>query len=367
MTKQLPLKNLHIEAGARFGPFAGYEMPITYPLGVMKEHLHTRAAAGLFDISHMAHIDVRGPRAADLVSRACPYDARAQNPGTGRYTFMLNDDAGMIDDLIVSRLSPERFLVVANGACADKDLAHLQALSSDFDARVTHTPRVFLALQGPLAAKVLVDLFPEVSGLVFMQVLERGDGTFVSRSGYTGEDGFEIALAPEEAETFARKLADEPDVEWVGLGARDSLRIEAGLPLYGQDMDEGTDPVTAGLIWAVPKDLRTAGGYVGAEALHRVIENGAAQKRAGLRPEGRAPVRAGAPLFAGEDAEAEEIGVVTSGGFGPSCGYPVSIARVNTDRGETGGRLFAEVRGKRLACSVEKVPFVAHNYYRGDR
>ncbi len=365
MAKQLPLKELHVAAGARFGPFAGYDMPITYPLGVMKEHLHTREAAGLFDISHMSHIEVRGPQAANLISRACPYDASVQPLRTGRYTYMLNDQGGMIDDLIVSRLGDERFLVVANGACADKDLAHLEQISADFDATVTHIPRVFLALQGPKAAEALAKLIPASGTLVFMQVTELSDGTFLSRSGYTGEDGFEIGLSPDAAEDFAKQLVSDPAVEWIGLGARDSLRIEAGLPLYGQDMDEDTDPATAGLIWAVPKDLRSGGAYVGAQALAEILAGGVSRKRIGLKPEGRAPVRGGSVLFAGEAPDAPEIGIVTSGGFGPSCGHPVAIGRIEKSAGAAGDRIYADVRGKRHACSIEKLPFVEHNYFRG--
>ncbi len=365
MAKQLPLKELHVAANARFGPFAGYDMPITYPLGVMKEHLHTRSAAGLFDISHMSHIEVSGPQAAELISRACPYAASEQELNTGRYTYMLNDQAGMIDDLIVSRLGDKRFLVVANGACADKDLAHLTQLSSDFDTTVHHIPRVFLALQGPKAADVLAELVADSSSLLFMHVMELDDGTFLSRSGYTGEDGFEIGISLDLAEAFAKGLIADPDVEWIGLGARDSLRIEAGLPLYGQDMDEDTDPLTAGLIWAVPKELRAGGSYVGSQALGEIIANGASHKRAGLKPDGRAPVRGGSLLYDGDGAEAVEIGVVTSGGFGPSCGHPVAIGRILKTAGTTGDHLFADVRGKRLACTIEKLPFVPRNYYRG--
>ncbi|WP_419913533.1 glycine cleavage system aminomethyltransferase GcvT [Hoeflea sp.] len=365
MEKQLPLKELHVAAGARFGPFAGYDMPITYPLGVMKEHLHTRASAGLFDISHMSHIEVRGPQAADLVSHVCPYDASAQPMMTGRYTYMLNENAGMIDDLIVSRLGEERFLVVANGACADKDLEHLQKASAAFEADVAHVPRVFLALQGPKAAEVLADLTPSSGTLVFMQVTELDDGTFLSRSGYTGEDGFEIGLSLDKAEHFAAQLASNPNVEWIGLGARDSLRIEAGLPLYGQDMDEETDPATAGLIWAIPRELRSGGGFVGAAALSKLLADGVSRKRIGLRPQGRAPVRGGSVLFAGEAPDAPEIGIVTSGGFGPSCGFPVAIGRIDKSAGSAGDQIFADVRGKRHACSIEKLPFVEHNYFRG--
>lgn len=365
MAKQLPLKDLHVAANARFGPFAGYDMPITYPLGVMKEHLHTRSAAGLFDISHMSHIEVRGPQAAELISRACPYSAAEQETGTGRYTYMLNDKAGMIDDLIVSRLGENRFLVVANGACSEKDLAHLTQLSSGYDADVVHIPRVFLALQGPEAANVLAGLVPDCGSLLFMHVLELDDGTFLSRSGYTGEDGFEIGLSLDLAEDFAQRLLANPAVEWIGLGARDSLRIEAGLPLYGQDMDEDTDPVIAGLIWAVPKELREGGGFVGSQALSAIIANDASQKRVGLRPDGRAPVRGGSVLFDGEGADAAEIGVVTSGGFGPSCGTPVAIGRIVKTAGSIGDHVYADVRGKRLACTIEKLPFVPRNYYRG--
>jgi aminomethyltransferase len=354
MTKQLPLKPLHVAANARFGPFAGYDMPITYPLGVMKEHLHTRNAAGLFDISHMSHIEVSGPKAADLVSRACPYVASEQEIGTGRYTYMLNDQAGMIDDLIVSRLAEQRFLVVANGACADKDLSHLTTLASGFNARVNHIPRVFMALQGPRAAEVLVKSVPEADALLFMQVRELDGGTFLSRSGYTGEDGFEIGLSLETAEAFAKRLLADPAVEWIGLGARDSLRIEAGLPLYGQDMDEDTDPVTAGLIWAVPGKLRSGGDYVGSEALAAIVATGASQKRVGLKPDGRAPVRGGAVLYDGDGADAAGI-----------CGHPVAIGRIEKSAGATGDRVYADVRGRKLACTIEKLPFVPRNYHRG--
>ena len=366
MTKQLPLKDLHVAAGARFGPFAGYDMPITYPLGVLKEHLHTRSAAGLFDISHMAHISVEGPEAAALISRVCPYEAALQEAGTGRYTYMLNEAGGMIDDLIVSRFAEHRYLVVANGACADKDLEHLETIAVDFEATVQHRPRVFLALQGPKAAGVLARHMLECISLSFMQVLERSDGTFVSRSGYTGEDGFEIALDLDHAEAFASSLIADADAEWIGLGARDSLRIEAGLPLYGQDMDEDTDPVTAGLVWAVPKPLRNAGSYIGADALAAIIVSGSTHRRIGLKPEGKAPVRGGADLFAGEEPNAAETGTVTSGGFGPSFGGPVAIGRISREAAASGHRFFADVRGRRLACTVHPLPFVTRNYHRGE-
>lgn len=363
MTKILPLNALHEAAGARFGPFAGYSMPIAYPLGVMKEHLHTRTDAGLFDISHMAHIEIEGPEAAALVSGACPYEAAGQQLGTGKYTFMLNEHAGMIDDLIVSRLSEDKFLIVANGACADKDLAHLREIAAGFDARVHHRPRVFLALQGPTAEAVLSRRLPSCQDLSFMQVREEG-AIFLSRSGYTGEDGFEIALDPADAYQFASGLAGEPEVEWIGLGARDSLRMEAGLPLYGQDMDETVDPITAGLSWAVPKSSRSGGNYIGAKALEALFSDGVGQRRIGLMPDGKAPVRGGAILYDGENPDAAEIGVVTSGGFGPSVGHPIALARVlKTASADT---FFADVRGRRLACKPHKLPFVQHSYKRDE-
>ncbi len=367
MMKQLPLKDLHVAAGARFGPFAGYDMPISYPMGVLKEHLHTRSSAGLFDISHMAHIRVEGPEAAALLSRACPYDAAAQQVGRGRYTYMLNESAGMIDDLIVSRLEDNRFLVVANGACADKDLEHLQGLATGFNATVERVPRVFLALQGPKAAEIVERHLPAGKGLSFMQVCETDNNVFLSRSGYTGEDGFEIALDIDRAVAFTRDIAAEEAVAWIGLGARDSLRLEAGLPLYGEDMDEDTDPLTAGLIWAVPKPLRSAGVYVGADALAQIVAVGSSHKRTGLKPEGRAPVRGGATLFDGEEAGAAEVGRVTSGGFGPSCEHPVAIGRISRDAAATQNRFFADVRGRRLPCTLHPLPFVPHRYYRGEQ
>lgn len=366
MEKELPLKALHILAGARFGPFAGYDMPISYPLGVMKEHLHTRSAAGLFDISHMSHISIEGPQAAKLLSRACPYDAAAQDIGKGRYTYMLNASAGMIDDLIVSRLDQQRYLVVANGACADKDFEHLSDLASGFDADVRRIPRVFLALQGPEAAEQLARHIPSCRTLSFMQVLELPDGTFVSRSGYTGEDGFEIGLDLDHASAFAEALCSEDPVEWIGLGARDSLRIEAGLLLYGQDMDEQTDPATAGLVWAIPKPLRDNGGFIGAPALSEQLTLGVTKERVGLKPEGKAPIRAGARLFDGDDPEANQVGVVTSGGFGPSCGHPVAIGRISKLAAGKQDHFFADVRGRMLRCALHPLPFVSHNYYRGE-
>lgn len=357
--KKTPFHSQHAEAGAKFGPFAGYDMPLFYPLGIMKEHQHTREKAGLFDISHMVHVEVRGPQAAALVSRACPYEAAEQAPGTGKYTFMLNENAGIIDDLIVSRLVEDRFLIVANAACAEKDVAHIRNLASGFDVAVDIIPRAFLALQGPAAESVMQSAGLDVADMAFMTVAEPNSGWFVSRSGYTGEDGFEIGLPPGEGPDFAAKLLADGNVEWIGLGARDSLRLEAGLPLYGQDMDETVLPHEAGLIWAVPKSLRESGDYVGAEALSAALKGEKKRKRIGLKPKEKVPVRGGAKLT---DGDGRQIGTITSGGFGPTLGGPMALGRIVTNADEN--KIFADVRGRGIAMEPAKLPFVPHRYKR---
>ncbi len=365
--KQIPLHSLHAESGAKFGPFAGHDMPLFYTAGVLKEHLHTREHAGLFDISHMLHVDVSGPDAAALIARLCPYDAAQQEIGAGRYTFFLNEQAGIIDDLIVTRLGETRYRVVCNAGCADKDLEHLNTHAEGFDVAVKPLARIFLALQGPEAEAALtaagLDAGLDPSRLAFMQTQESAGGWFLSRSGYTGEDGFEIALPMDdggaEAETFARKLLADERVLPIGLAARDSLRLEAGLSLYGQDLSDDITPMEAGLIWAIPKPLREGGDFVGAKALAEKIVAGRKRKRVGLKPKGpSAPVRAHAELF---DASGNRIGEVTSGGFGPSCGHPVALGLVDADAVEP---IFAEMRGKRIEMETAKLPFMPHNYKR---
>jgi aminomethyltransferase len=356
--RQLPLHDLHKEHGAKFGPFAGWEMPLFYPAGVLKEHLHTRAVAGLFDISHMHHVEVAGPQAAALVSRLCPYDAAAQLEGAARYTFFLNDRAGIIDDLIVTRLGAERFLIVCNAGCADKDMAHMQRHAAGFDCSVTHLPRAFLALQGPAAARVLAERWCDMGAMAFLEAAEPQPGWFVSRSGYTGEDGFEIGVPADEAVSLARSLLADPDVLPVGLGARDSLRMEAGLPLYGQDLSDDITPMEAGLAWAIPKTHREGGDFNGATALAAAFEAGPTRRRAGFRPQGGVPVRAHSPIF---DGKGNPAGEVTSGGFGPSAGGPVALGLVRKD---AEGPFEAEVRGKRVMLEEAKLPFVPHRYAR---
>ncbi len=358
--RQLPLKDLHEAAGARFGAFAGWSMPITYPPGVMKEHLHARAHAGLFDISHMKLFTVEGDGAVAFLSHACPMDAADLAIGQSKYTFLLNEAAGIIDDLIVTRLGAGRFVVVANAGNAHTDEAHLRALASD--CHVEALDRVFLAVQGPDAEAVVTAAGLDLAGLAFMHGIAPKKGWFASRSGYTGEDGFEIALPAADARAFAERLLADERVMWVGLAARDSLRLEAGLCLHGQDIDAATDPATAALMWAIPKPVRDAGEFMGAAALAEILALGVAQKRVGLKPEGRQPVRHGALLF---DEAGKPAGRVTSGGFGPSVGHPVAMGYAVRELALPGTKLDAEVRGSRLPISVHPLPFTPHRYRKG--
>ena len=360
--RHLPLEALHIAAGAKFGGFAGWNMPITYPAGVMKEHLHTREKAGLFDISHMQLFLVEGAGAATFLSFVCPLDASAIGIGKCKYTMLLNDKAGIIDDLIITQLSPTRFMVVANAGNAAKDEAHFRTNAGNFDVTIEALPRVLIALQGPDAESVLTNAGLDLSTLTFMTATEPRPGWFASRSGYTGEDGFEVAMPIEEAEAFVAKILADERPMWIGLAARDSLRLEAGLCLHGQDIDETTDPVMAGILWAIPKPVRESGNFIGADALRAIIAAGAKEKRVGLKPVGRQPVRAGAPIL---DAVGNTVGRVTSGGFGPSVGHPVAMGYVAKELAEPGTTLFTEVRGNRLELQVAPLPFTPHRYRKG--
>jgi aminomethyltransferase len=361
--KRLPLEDLHVAAGARFGAFAGWNMPITYPAGVMKEHLHTREKAGLFDISHMKLFAVEGPQAAALLARACPFDPEALDISQSKLTFFLNEEAGIIDDLIVTRLGDQRFVVVANAGNAETDETHLRQISAEFDARVEPLDRVFLALQGPEAESVLAATGIDVAPLTFMHGTEPRENWFASRSGYTGEDGFEIAIPPADAQDFVPKLLANERVMWIGLAARDSLRLEAGLCLHGSDITPETDPATAALMWAIPKPVREAGKFIGAAALADIVaKGGPTEKRVGLKPDGRQPVRAGAALF---DENGAPAGRVTSGGFGPSVNAPVAMGYVRKDLAAPGTALFADVRGSRVPVGVHSLPFTPHRYRKG--
>ena len=360
--KHLPLEDLHAAAGARFGGFAGWSMPLTYSAGVMKEHLHAREHAGLFDISHMKLFEVSGPGAISLLDRASPLDAGALEISQSKYTFFLDEHAGILDDLIVTRLGVERFMVVANAGNAEADEKHLRGLAKDFDAKVAALDRVFLAIQGPEAWAALSRAGIETGSLLFMHGIEPHKNWFMSRSGYTGEDGFEIGLPEADARNLVARLLEDERVLWIGLAARDSLRLEAGLCLHGQDITPETDPASAGLMWAVPKEIRAAGSFIGAGALREILTRGPARKRVGLKPEGRQPVRAGAALF---DADGNSAGHVTSGGFGPSAGHPVAMGYVQTPLAKPGAKLFADVRGTKIPVDVSPLPFTPHRYRKG--
>ncbi|WP_200859670.1 glycine cleavage system aminomethyltransferase GcvT [Vibrio fluvialis] len=364
-----PLHALHLEVGAKMVPFAGYDMPVQYALGVKKEHLHTREAAGLFDVSHMGQLRLHGEGAAAALETLVPVDVVDLAEGKQRYAFFTNEQGGILDDLMVANLGDHLFVVV-NAACKEQDINHLQAhLPSGVELEIIDD-RALLALQGPKAAEVLARLQPAVADMLFMdiqQVQIDGIDCIVSRSGYTGEDGYEISVPADKAETLARTLTASDEVEWIGLGARDSLRLECGLCLYGHDLDETTTPVEASLLWAIQPVRRTGGaregGFPGADIiLSQIATKDVSRKRVGLVGQTKAPVREGTELF---DAEGAKIGIVTSGTAGPTAGIPVSMAYVRADLSAIGTEVFAEVRGKMLPMLVEKMPFVPQRYYRG--
>lgn len=367
--KRTPLYDLHIELGAKMVPFAGYEMPVQFPLGVMKEHLHTRAQAGLFDVSHMGQVILRGAGVAESFERLVPQDVIGLKEGRQRYGFFTNDAGGIEDDLMFANRGDHLFVVV-NAACKEADVARMRA-ALEPDVQVEEiTDRALLALQGPGAEAALVVLAPEVAEMTFMDVATlslNGVDCWLSRSGYTGEDGFEISVPAEAAAELSQILLSDARVEAIGLGARNSLRLEAGLCLYGNDIDAGTSPVEAALTWGIQKVRRKGGaregGFPGAERIFAELEDGAAKKRVGLAPEGRAPMREGTPLFAAE-AGGEAIGHVTSGAFGPSLGAPMAMGYVPTEKSAVGTRLFGELRGKRLPVTVAELPFVPAGFKR---
>lgn len=372
--KRTPLHGLHVSLGGKMVPFAGYDMPVQYPAGVLKEHLQTRASAGLFDVSHMGQIALwpksgRIEDAARALERLVPQDILAIAEGRQRYAQFTNEDGGILDDLMVANFGDHLFLVV-NAACKDADEAHLRANLADACVIDSLADRALIALQGPKAEAVLAKLCAEAPAMKFMDAGPHkvaGLDCFISRSGYTGEDGFEISVPAADAERLAKTLIDNPDVMPIGLGARDSLRLEAGLCLYGHDIDTTTTPVEAALEWSVQKSRRTggarAGGFPGAEKILAHFDNGASRRRVGLRAEGRAPVREGALLFA-DATSGEPIGKVTSGGFGPSLNAPVAMGYVPTGLSALGTQIFAEVRGQRLPLTVAAMPFVKNTYKR---
>lgn len=372
--RHTPLYDLHVSLGGKMVPFAGYDMPVQYPAGVLKEHLQTRTSAGLFDVSHMGQIALRPKSgkvedAARALERLVPQDILAIAPGRQRYAQFTNTDGGILDDLMVANFGDHLFLVV-NAACKAEDEAHLRANLSDTCIIDSLADRALIALQGPKAEAALAKLCAEAAAMKFMDAGPRevaGLACFVSRSGYTGEDGFEISVSAADAERLAKTLLENSDVMPIGLGARDSLRLEAGLCLYGHDIDTATTPVEAALEWSVQKSRRTggarAGGFPGAEKILAHFDHGASRRRVGLRAEGRAPVREGALLFA-DATSSEPIGKVTSGGFGPSLNAPVAMGYVPTALSAIDTKLFAEVRGQRLPLTVAAMPFVKNTYKR---
>jgi aminomethyltransferase len=363
-----PLYDLHVELGAKMVPFAGYQMPVQYPSGVLKEHAHTRTQAGLFDVSHMGQLRLSGAGAAAALETLVPVDIVDLPPNMQRYALFTNEQGGILDDLMVSNGGDHLFVVV-NAACKQQDAAHLRQHLSGHCTIEELTDRALLALQGPAAAAVMARLAPQTAAMIFMntgKVTLVGAECFISRSGYTGEDGFEISVPADKAEELARLLLAQPEVAPIGLGARDSLRLEAGLCLYGHDMDTATTPVEASLAWALSKVRRTGGarpgGYPGAAIIIRQLADGAARKRVGLLVKDRMPVREGAELV---DAEGRVIGKVTSGGFGPTVGAPVAMGYVDAAHSAAGTALNAIVRGKPVGVAVAKTPFVPQRYYRG--
>ena len=370
--KTTVLNALHRELGAKMVPFAGYEMPVQYPMGVMKEHLHCRAHAGLFDVSHMGQIIVRAPggysEVADAMEHLVPVDVAGLPDGRQRYAMFTNEKGGIEDDLMLARRDEDLFVVV-NAACKEADIHRMIEGLPGCDV-LPVAERALLALQGPAAAIALEAVAPGAGEMRFMDIAklpsDHGE-LWLSRSGYTGEDGFEISVEEDRAEGLARALLAQDAVAPIGLGARDSLRLEAGLCLHGHDIDGGTTPVEASLGWAIQKVRRSGGaregGFPGADVILPQLRDGAPRRRVGLRPEGRAPMREGTSLFATEEG-GEAIGKVTSGAFGPTIEAPMSMGYVPGDLAASGTTVYGEVRGKRMAATVTALPFTPANFKR---
>jgi aminomethyltransferase len=365
---QTPLHALHLELGAKMVPFAGYDMPVQYPAGVMAEHRHTRAAAGLFDVSHMGQLRLVGADAAAALETLVPVDIVDLGVFKQRYALFTNEQGGLLDDLMVCR-RPDDLFVVVNAGCKAQDIAHLQGRIGSRCEVLPMPERALLALQGPQAVTVLSRLNAEVAQLTFMTggfFSLDGIETFLTRSGYTGEDGFEISVHERDAEALARKLLAHAEVQPIGLGARDSLRLEAGLCLYGHDINETTTPVEASITWAIQKVRRAggarAGGYPGAAVIDAQLASGAARKRVGLLGSERMPVREGSKIVT---ADGSDIGVVTSGTLGPTVGKPVALAYLDKAHAAVGTEVFAVVRDKRTPMTVTATPFTPNRYYRG--
>lgn len=363
-----PLYDLHLSLGAKMVPFAGYEMPVQYPLGVMGEHMHVRQKAGLFDVSHMGQAFLRGTGERDVAESfesLVPGNITALKTGRMRYTMLLDEQGCILDDLMVTRWPGENCLfLVVNAACKEADFAHIESKLKNEASLELLEDRGLIALQGPMAAKVLSSFCDGVADMPFMSAIEvKIDGVdcFVARCGYTGEDGYEVSIPAGDTAKITEKLLAHPDVEPIGLGARDSLRLEAGLCLYGHDIDTTTTPVEGDLVWAIGKRRRENGGFPGAEIILAELENGTGRKRVGILPEGRAPAREHTEI---QDMDGNVIGEITSGGFGPSFGGPVAMGYVTSQNSEVGTELQLIVRGKARPAKVVALPFVEQKYYR---
>jgi aminomethyltransferase len=361
--KATPLDAWHRAFGARMVPFAGYAMPVQYQ-GVLAEHLHCRAHAALFDVSHMGQATLSGAGAAAALEQLVPGDMRGLRPGRQRYTLLTNEAGGILDDLMVANLGENRLFLVVNASRKEIDFTHIAANLPSGVQLVVHEDRALLALQGPSAAAVISRIGAEAAELPFMGVAAvtlAGAPCLVSRSGYTGEDGFEISVPADNAVAVAQRILDEPEVIPAGLGARDSLRLEAGLCLYGNDIDELTSPIEADLAWVIGKRRRAAWDFPGAAVIRDQLENGTPRRRVGIRPDGRAPARALTEIVAGDGTEA---GTITSGGFSPTLSAPIAMGYVRKDLAALGTALHLMVRGKPLPARVVPMPFVPHRYIR---
>jgi len=363
-----PLDALHRELGARMVPFAGYDMPVQYPSGIIREHLHTRQAAGLFDVSHMGQVIIEGANTAAMLESLVPVDIEGLGIDRQTYALFTNDQGGVSDDLIITRWGQDRFFLVVNAACKEQDIAHLRGHLSGQTLTVL-AEQALLALQGPAAREVMRSLCPVATELVFMQGCRASiDGieVYITCSGYTGEDGFEISAPAANADSLARRLLAVEPVQAIGLGARDSLRLEAGLCLYGHELNNEIDPVQAGLMWSISKARRAdgerPGGFPGAAVILQRMVDKPPLRRVGLTVEGKRPVRDGQPVL---DERGRQVGEICSAGYGASVGGPIAMAYIVRELGEPGTKLAVRVRGKLLPVTVTRMPFSPQHYYRG--
>ena len=370
--RKTPLNALHREFGAKLTEFAGYEMPVQYRLGILGEHQHTRKKAGLFDVSHMGQVILSGQsyeETALALEKVLPMDVLGLEIGRQRYGFLTTDEGGILDDLMFSNRADHIF-VVLNAACKDSDIKYLRSLLEPNISIKEIESRALIALQGPASEAVLGKYHPQIKNMKFMDVETLtidGAECWISRSGYTGEDGFEISIPAEAAEPITRSILSNQNVEFIGLGARDSLRLEAGLCLYGHDIDQATTPVEASLTWAIQKARRSNGsrasGFIGSEIILKQLAGGTNKKRVGLLPQTRAPMREGVEIFATETSK-EAIGKITSGGYGPTVGYPIAMGYINSEYANSEDDFFGELRGKRVPVKVSNLPFVPLNFKR---